>query len=71
MDLEKAFRNVFFTLISQVPMLGIAAAWWAGVLKNPIVAVVLAFIYELGVVIWKFRETDRTRRLERSLGTAV
>ena len=38
---------------SQIPVLGIAVAWWSGLLKNPIIAAVLAIFYELIVIIWE------------------
>jgi len=39
-------------LASQIPAVGVAVAWWAGVLKNPIVAAVIAVVYEGIVITW-------------------
>ena len=39
---------------SQIPVVGVAVAWWFGVFKNPIVAAVIAVLYELLVFVWGF-----------------
>lgn len=54
----KALKNLLLVLASQIPAIGIAVAWWAGVLKNPIVAAVLAVVYELIVFVWGFLGKD-------------
>ncbi|MGA1842748.1 MAG: DUF1566 domain-containing protein [bacterium] len=49
----KSIKNLLLFLASQIPALGIAMAWWSGLLKNTILAAILALFYELLVLIWK------------------
>ena len=53
-----AVKNLLVLVGSQVPVLGIAAAWWTGVLQNPLVAAPLAMGYELIVFVWGFLGKD-------------
>lgn len=53
MGMIKAIKNLFWVLASQIPVLGIALAWWSGLLKNAILATIFALFYELIVFFWK------------------
>ncbi len=53
-----AMKHLLVILGSQAPMLGIAVAWWSGVLKDPLVAAGAAVVYELIVFVWGFLGKD-------------
>ncbi len=48
----KALKNFLLLLGSQIPVIGIAVAWWSGVLRNPILAAGAAVVCELIVLTW-------------------
>ncbi len=52
-NVGKALKTFFFALISQVPMFGLAAAWWQGLFTNPVLAAGVAVLYELVILTWK------------------
>ena len=54
----EALKNFLVVLGSQVPMIGIAVAWWSGFLKNPLAAAGAAVVYELVVFVWGFLGKD-------------
>lgn len=53
-----AIKNLLLVLSSQIPAIGIAVAWWLGVLKNPLVAASIAVLYEAVVFVWGFLGKD-------------
>lgn len=63
----KALKNLLKVLASQIPALGIAVAWWAGVLKNPIVIAVLAVLSEVIGITWAVLGKDVWEKLKSEL----
>ncbi|MCP4403253.1 MAG: DUF1566 domain-containing protein [bacterium] len=66
-----ALKNLVVVLASQIPALGIAYAWWGGVLKNPLVAAALALVYETGVLLWAVLGKDVWKALQPGLVAAT
>ena len=54
----EAIKQFLLILGSQVLMIGIAVAWWSGVLKNPLVVAGSVVVYELMVFVWGFLGKD-------------
>ena len=54
----EAIKQLVLILGSQTPVVGIAVAWWSGVVANPLVAAGAAVVYELLVFVWGFLGKD-------------
>ncbi len=62
--MSQALKKLIQALGLQLPVVGVAVAWWKDVLHQPLIAAGLALIYELILLLWSVLLKDVWEKLK-------